>query len=127
MSATYPPLKTYDYELTDDELYQELANVVSNNPSWTLMITDSTGDMNNRKYYCQLYKTTPNDSLSFSIFFQKTDYLFNKRTKSELGLVRAWDNIQWKGGYKMGDPEVETLVNLFEDNIIDKLQSNTSR
>lgn len=127
MSATYPPLKTYDYGLTYDELYQKLANVNSSNPAWTFMITDSTGEVDNRRYYCQLYKRTPTDSLTFNIFFQKTDRLFDKRMKSEIGLVRAWDNIQWKGGYKMDDPEVEALVILFEDDIISKLQSNTSR
>lgn len=127
VSATYPPIKTYDYTLTDKELHKELLNVVSNNQTWTFKINDSTGQINDRRYYCELYKRTPTDSLTFSIFFQKADRLFDKETKSEIGLVQAWDNIQWTGGYKMDDPHVKDLVKLFETEIISGLQSNTSR
>jgi len=127
VSATYPPIKTYDYALTDKELYQEILNVVSKNQTWTFIISDSTGQVNDRKYYCELYKVTPTDSLTFSFFFQKADRLFDTETKSEIGLVQAWDNIQWTGGYKMDDPKVEDLVKLFDTEIISGLQSNTSR
>ena len=127
MSATSSPLKTYHYALTDEELYLELENVVSMNKEWTLMITDSTGPIGDRRYHCKLIKSTSNDSLTISLYFEHVDPWFDSKTKSEISVTSAWDNIQWTGGYKHDDPQVETMLALFEKEILNGLESNTSR
>lgn len=127
MSATYPPLKTYDYALTNDELYKELSNVVLSKPEWTLLMTDSTGSIDDRRYHCKLIKRTSTDSLTFSVYYEDVDHWFDTKTKSEISLVSAWDNIQWTGGYKLDDPQVKILLDLFEKEIVSQLHSNTSR
>jgi hypothetical protein len=127
MSATYPPLRTYDYALTDDELYMQLSNVVSKSHDWILMMTDSTGSIDDRRYHCKLIKRTATDSLTFTLYYEDVNHWFDRKTKSEISLVRAWDNILWTGGYKLDDPQVKTLVDLFEKEIVKDLESNTSR
>lgn len=127
VSAVYPPIKSYEFTLTKDELRFQLDQIVKSQSTLSFVLTDSIGtEKDGRDYHCDIIINGPN-KLEYNIIYKKENSFWDNNVKSEIELIGAWDKTRWIGGYRIEDPEVEKLIGVFENQIINKLDKNTSR
>jgi hypothetical protein len=120
VSAVSPPIKSYEYNKSVNQLKAGLDNLTAGDRSITYRFTDTTGDKEvGYRYYADITLINQSDSLEYHIFYDKTDYWF-KKNKTIIGLVLAFDATHLKGGYSY-NADSEPLINIFEKRILSKL------
>lgn len=122
LSATYDPIKSYQYSMTREELQERLFKTVSSYPNMTLHLKDTTGtDKEYLHYYADILVEGGSENYMFTISFYKKDSPWEDSFKSEVSLIGAFDRVKRTGGYKVEDPDVEKLIAVFESRIISKI------
>ncbi len=120
ISAVYPPMKTYNFSLTTDQLRNKIINIANDDTNLSYKITDSTGtSKDDLNYYVDVYLKNNLTLYTFNIFYNKSD---NKH--SEINLVGAFDNIHKFGGYQNNSKEMQDLITIFENNFIYRINYN---
>ncbi|MBB6610119.1 hypothetical protein H7F15_03630 [Pontibacter sp. Tf4] len=128
LSATYAPLKSYRFSMTTEELQERLFQVVDTNPNMTLNLSDSTGtDKENRHYHADILIKGETEEYEFSISYYTKDGLWKNNDKSVVSLVGAFDRVNRTGGYKIDNTDIEKLITVFENQVINKIDKNSSR
>ena len=128
ISATYDPLKSYQFSMTKEELEERLLQTVKSNPKMTLNPKDSTGtDKEYLHYYADISVKGGTDDYEFTISYYKRDSRWDSKAKSEVSLIGAFDRANKTGGYKAESTDVEQLIAVFESQVISKIDENSSR
>jgi hypothetical protein len=128
VSGTIDPIKTYEFNLTKDELRGQLDKITSSIPGCRFRLTDSTGTKDNRAYHCNIIFLDINRAYDYNIEYEKEENFWNKISKSNLSLIGAFDNRHNTGGYRIEAEDVQRLTDIFEKEIINRLEDkNTSR
>ncbi len=123
VSATYPPIRTYDYSGTIDNLKSDLEHLCHDNQNITFVVTDVTGGPEygtTYAYYMTIKLKTTSTILEFSIVYDFTNYWF-KKDKSQVALIMAYDTAHNLGGYSLKANGIKPFVQVFEHDVMAKL------
>ena len=117
ISAFNPPMKEYNFTLSSNKLLRKLKHVDENDSTIILKIKDTTGSTETGlKYYADINLKQDTATYTFNFFIKES-----KKGDSKLGLVGAFDNIHNLGGYNKQDKEMKSLINIFETQIVTKI------
>jgi hypothetical protein len=123
VSATYDPLKTYQFPLTREELQEGLIKTVNANPNLSFHIKDTTGaDKENLHYYADILMEGGTEKYEFSVSYNRKERLWDNNVRSEVSLIGVFDNVRSTGGYKKEDTDAEKLIKVFESQVINKIE-----
>ncbi|MBJ6119363.1 hypothetical protein JAO76_14230 [Pontibacter sp. BT310] len=114
--------------MTKEELEERLLQTVKSNPKMTLNPNDSTGtDKEYLHYYADISIEGGTEDYEFTISYYERDSRWDNNTKSEVSLIGAFDRANKTGGYKIENTGVEQLIAVFESQVINKIDKNSSR
>jgi hypothetical protein len=119
ISATYPPIREYDYPKSFSRFKKSMDQLVLTDKKLSYKITAANGS----NHYLTLKLTTDSNDFEYNIVYRKTDYWI-KKDITEIGLVGAFDKNKIIGGYHYKDRGVKRLVEVFEKEFIDRLSKN---
>jgi hypothetical protein len=123
VSATFPPIKTYDYPGRITELKSKLDSLCAVNHNISYVFTDTTGGpkyRNTYAYYITVYDREPKATFEYAIKYSSTDYHFSDN-KTTLSLIMAYDTIRHVGGYGIDAVGIKPLIINFDKNIMSYL------
>jgi len=125
VSATFDPIKTYDYTGNADTLVSRLHRLAQDKKLFSIKLTDTTGiKKTGFNYYFELRWINPEaDTIEYSIKLSRTDHWFTKN-KTVLELVEAINLTHLSGGYSQTAQGIQPLINNFDINIIPALMPN---
>lgn len=118
-SAVYPPIKKYNIQMTQSD-FREIINTSKNkNINIDFKLTDSTGNKQIGFFYyvdCQIRNVSTDNLFNFKYYKNETDEFIT------IDLIGAFDLESKTGGYKKKDIGVQELIELFENQFIEKLE-----
>lgn len=120
-SATYTPLKKYNYKVSALDLQDVIFNLDKSDPTVDCIITDTVGVKGDQAYYMHLKKRRRGANYSFYIKYDDKKNFWSDSVNSEIKLNGAFDSEQGVGGYRIENIGVENLIKIFEKEFIDKL------
>jgi len=127
-TAIYPPLKKYPYTKSMVQLKKDLDHLSQTYHQISFDITDTTGGSENGyAYYITIKIKNSHKDNEYHIAYKQDDDWFSKK-ETNLHLIGAFDHYRKSGGYKLEDQDVKGLVNLFEKDFYNLMDSknNTS-
>jgi hypothetical protein len=128
ISSTFEPLKEYNCSISQSNLDESLRSVRLSDSRITYQITDTTGSKGNGyKYYVTLlFKKSNIQNYEFNLNFEQQTVLWINSNILKLNLVGAFDKSKNTGGYKKSDKDVPKLIDIFETDILPKIDRQTS-
>ena len=118
-SSVYPPIKEYKFKVSASTLRSTMINVLDNLEKYDYNFKDTVGNVSKGySYYINLKikGQKMDDRFTFKFYSKKL-----QPDISKIDLIGAFDNINKTGGYKLKDPDVKKLVEVFEMEFINKL------
>jgi hypothetical protein len=123
ISSTFAPLREYNYPISKLDLEKSLYKLSLSDSRITYKITDSTSTNQIRyKYYVTLFlKKSSSQNYEYNLNYEEQIALNKNFKKVNINLVGAFDKSKNTGGYKEEDKEVLNLINVFETDILSKI------
>ena len=128
MSAVYDPLKTYQVELTENEVHERLTEISNLKPNLKITFSDIIGtEKEGRDYHCDMtFKDTTNE-YAFHFIYKRNNH-DEGDVGSEIELINAIDYGLKIDVHDIDHEEAPRLVGIFETEITNKFGgTNTSR
>gem|GEM_PF-2663677 len=117
ISAIYPPMKEYIFSLKPGELANKIIRITNDDSNMNYKLTDSTGTLNDDlNYYADIYLKDDSTLFMFNFFYNKSG-----KEQSKINLVGAFDKTHQFGGYENNSKDMQSLINIFEKNFIDRI------
>ena len=128
ISSTFEPLQEYTYPISKLNFEKSLRTLRLSDSRITYQITDTTGSkIDGYKYYITLlFKKSNTQNYEFNLNFEQQTVLWINSNTLTLNLVGAFDKSKNTGGYQKRDKDVPKLINIFETDILPKINRQTS-
>ena len=128
MSAVYDPMKTYQLQLTENEVHTQLTTISHLKPNLKITFADSIGtEKEGRDYHCDIDFKDETNEYAFHFIYKRNSH-GDKSVKSEIELINAIDFGLKIDIHEINHKEAARLIDIFEREFIDKLSArNTSR
>jgi hypothetical protein len=129
ISSTFEPLEEYEYPISKLNLEESLRNLGLSDSGITYQITNTTGSKGNGyKYYITLlFKKSNIQNYEFSLNYEQQTVLWKNSNILKLNLVGVFDKSKNTGGYQKSDKDVPKLIDIFETDILPKINIQTSQ
>jgi hypothetical protein len=123
ISSTFEPLKEYTYPISKLNLEKSLRTLRLSDSRITYQITDITGfKEDGYKYYITLlFKKSSIQNCEYNLNYEEQTVLWKNSNKLKLNLVGAFDKSKNTGGYQKSDKDVPKLIEIFETEILPKI------
>ncbi|MEZ5083680.1 MAG: hypothetical protein R2750_09540 [Bacteroidales bacterium] len=128
-SAVYPPMAKYHYSMNVMQLQKTIIDITNIQQNISYQLTDTVGSNENGFAYYMNVKIKDIDAeYEYTLKYNEEKKFWKQNTSSELDIISAFDNIHKTGGYKIEGKDVKKLIDIFENEIINKIEkNNTSR
>jgi hypothetical protein len=128
ISSTFKPLQEYNYPISKLNLEKSLLNLRLSDSRITYQITDTTGSKEDGyKYYITLlFKKSSAQNYEYNLNYEQQTILWKNSNTLKLNLVGAFDKSKNTGGFKKNDKDVPKLIEIFETDILPKINKQTS-
>lgn len=120
VSATYPPIREYEYMGTTSQLIDGLRKYASTDSDVVFKVTDTTGY---KKTGYAIYMDIKTGNIKYGLKCEEQNAEGNLR-KVNISLVEALDTAQLIGGYSKGAKGIDALVDNFNSTILKALKNN---
>jgi hypothetical protein len=122
VSATFPPIKQYEYEGNINQLINKTKDFVSTQPNLSFKIDETFGNESSGFVYEMIIKIKNN---SHDLLYElKCESMNNAKSKTLLKLIGAHDLTNDKGGYGMKADGMATLLGIFDSDVVIPLKNN---
>ncbi|MEO6177335.1 MAG: hypothetical protein ABIP27_19425 [Flavobacterium circumlabens] len=128
ISSTFEPLQEYNYSISKLNLEKSLRSLRLSDSRIEYQITDTTGSKENGyKYYVTLlFKKSNIQNYEYNLNYEEQTGLWKNSNTLKLNLVGAFDKSKNTGGYQKNDEDVLKLIEIFEIDILPKINKQTS-
>lgn len=118
-SSVYPPIKDYKFQVSASNLRTAIVKSLENYDRYEYNFTDTVGS-EHKGYAFYIIVRIKGQQMDNEYTFK----YYSKKlhpNKSKIDLISAFDKINKTGGFKLKDPDVKRLVEIFDNEFIDKL------
>ncbi len=123
VSATYPPIKQYEYSGSFKQLMSNMHNYASVDSNLSVKITDKVGtEKNGYATYVSVDIKSNRSDIEYSIKCEENNS--GKLIKTTISLVQAYNKTQNTGGYSREAKGIKPLIDIFDVDFLTPL-SNT--
>ncbi|MEP6929633.1 MAG: hypothetical protein ABI850_06460 [Flavobacterium sp.] len=129
ISSTFEPLEEYNYSISKLNLEKSLRTLRLSDSRIEYQVTDTTGSKKDGyKYYVTLlFKKSSIQNYEYNLNYEEQTFFWKNSNTLKLNLIGAFDKSKNTGGYQKNDKDVPKLIEIFETDILSKINKQTSK